>query len=127
MDVATFMKTLTAEEVDTAIQIADELSEAVAEGLPEELVVAFTRAVFAARRVMADVRVQNLFEMALRLGLAYVQDEAVFARLLEGRPGDVPVCGIRNRSDSGIGAMPHNRTRPNAPAKTVRRAAVRGV
>jgi hypothetical protein len=80
------------------------------------------------RRVRPGVTVEGVFEAAFQLGLSFIGDEAVMARVHQAREDDVIVYGVqrRDRKDAGLTACIVS-TDVAALAKLRRKRGVRGV
>ena len=97
-----FLKSLTEEQTDTCECDEKQLAEIFSAGWTEEAAVHFHRALLHARHVDPAVTVEGAFEVALRLGLAFIGDEEVLARLYQGREDDVVVYGVQRRDGKDL-------------------------
>jgi len=100
LDLKAFMKSLSEEQSESCESDEKQLAVIFDEGWSEANAVRFHRAMLHARRVKPGVTVEGIFEVALYLGLEFIGDEAVFARLNLARENDVIVYGIQ-RKDAG--------------------------
>jgi hypothetical protein len=98
-----FLKSLTEEQADTCERDEKQLAEIFSEGWSEENAVHFHRAMLHARRVEPNVTVEGVFEMAFQLGLSFIGDEAVLARVNQAREDDVIVYGVQRRDSKDAG------------------------
>lgn len=98
-----FAKTLSEEEADTCERDEKQLAEIFNEGWSEANAVLFHRAMLHARRVEPGFTVEGVFEIAFHLGLTFIGDEEVLARLNQAREDDVIVYGIQRRDSGGAG------------------------
>src|SRR5438270_2557973 len=92
-----FLKSLTEEQTDTCESDEKQLSEIFSEGWSEENAVRFHRAMLHARRVEPGVTVEGVFEIAFQLGLTFVGDEEILARVNQGREDDVIIYGVQRK------------------------------
>ncbi len=97
-DLKVFLMSLTEEQADKCESDEKQLAKIFNEGWSEENAVRFHRAMFHARRVQSSVTVEGLFEVAFHLGLSFIGDEDVLARMNEARDGDVIVYGIHRQN-----------------------------
>jgi hypothetical protein len=103
LDLEVFMKSLTEEQADTCESDEKQLAEIFSEGWSEENAVRFHRAMLHARRVAPDVTVEGVFEAAFHLGLSFIGDEDVLARINQAREDDVIVYGVQRRDSKDAG------------------------
>lgn len=124
LDMEVFLRSLTEEKMDVCENDEKKLGEILKNGLSEEAAVRFYRTILCTRRIDPEVTVEGVFEVALWVGLSFLGDEEVFARLKQNREGDVIVYGIARRDGKDIG-----RTSGTVliPAKRRKRGGVRGV
>jgi hypothetical protein len=103
LDMEVFLKSLTEEQADTCESDEKQLAEIFKAGWSEETAVQFHRTMLHARRVNPGVTVEGVFEAAFQLGLSFIGDEAVLARVNQAREDDVIVYGVqrRDRKDAG--------------------------
>ncbi|MDR3764437.1 MAG: hypothetical protein P4M01_10110 [Acidobacteriota bacterium] len=95
-----FLTSLTEEQVNTCESDEKQLAEIFDSGWSDATAVQFHRAMLHARHVGVNVTVEGVFEMAFRLGLAFLGDEGVLARLKQEREDDVIVYGLQSK-DAG--------------------------
>jgi hypothetical protein len=98
-----FLKSLTEEQADACERDEKQLTEIFIDGWSEENAILFHRAMLLARRLMPDVTVSGVFEGAFRLGLSFLGDEELCARLKEERAGDVIVYGVQRQNGKSAG------------------------
>jgi hypothetical protein len=103
LSVEVFLKSLTEEQAETCERDEKQLAEFFNEGWSEENAVRFHRAMLHARRVDPGVTVEGIFEAAFNLGLSFIGDEDVLARLYQGREDDVIVYGVQRRDSKDAG------------------------
>ena len=97
------LDSLTEEQVRQCGEDENQLSGIMGEGLSEANAVRFHRAMLTARRIKADVTVEGLLEVALVVGLSFIGNEEIMARMNEARPGDKIFCGVKGKDGSGAG------------------------
>jgi hypothetical protein len=128
LEMEVFLKSLTEEQADTCESDEKQLAEIFKAGWSEATAVQFHRTMLHARRVNPGVTVEGVFEAAFQLGLSFIGDEAVLARVHQAREDDVIVYGVqrRDRKDAGRTACIVS---PDvaALAKLRRKRGVRGV
>jgi hypothetical protein len=128
LEMEVFLKSLTEEQADVCESDEKQLAVIFSEGWSEANAVRFHRAMLHARRVNPGVTVEGVFEATLYLGLSFMGDEAVLARVHQAREDDVIVYGVqrRDRKDAGRTACIVS---PDvaALAKLRRKRGVRGV
>jgi hypothetical protein len=127
-----FLKSLTGEQADTCERDEKLLTEIFHAGLSEVTAVQFHRTVLRARRVKPDTTVEGIFEVAFRLGLSFIGDEAVLARLNQAREDDVIVCGVQRQDGKDAGrtaciVSPDGALAKLRRGKTPHKRGVRGV
>lgn len=98
-----FLKSLTEEQMDTCERDEKQLAEIFHAGWSEATAVQFHRAMLHARRVNPDVTVEGVFEAAFSLGLAFIGDKDVLARVHQAREDDVIVYGVQRRGSKDAG------------------------
>jgi hypothetical protein len=103
LEMEVFLKSLTEEQADTCESDEKQLAAIFSAGWSEETAVQFHRAMLHARRVNPGVTVEGVFEAAFQLGLSFIGNEAVLARVNQAREDDVIVYGVqrRDRKDAG--------------------------
>jgi hypothetical protein len=103
LDMEVFLKSLTAEQADACNRDEKQLAAIFSAGWSEATAVCFHRAMLHARRIYPNATVEGLFESAFQLGLSFIGDEEVLARVMQDREGDVIVSGVqrRDRKDAG--------------------------
>src|ERR1700723_334293 len=89
------LKSLTEDQADACERDEKQLAEIFNAGWSEETAVQFHRTMLHARRVNPAVTVEGVFAGAFQLGLSFIGDEAVLARLIQAREGDVIVYGVQ--------------------------------
>ena len=60
-----------------------------------------------ARRVNPATTVEGLFEVAFNLGLSFIGNEDILARLIQGREDDVIVWGVQRQDVKSAGGTVH--------------------
>lgn len=103
LDLGVFVRSLTEEQSDTCVSDEKQLGEIFSAGWSEQTAVLFHRAMLHTRRVEPDVTVEGLFEAALNLGLSFVSDEEILARVKQAREDDVIVYGVQRRDSKDAG------------------------
>ena len=103
-----FLKSLTEEQADACERDEKQLSEIFREGWSEENAVLFHRAMLHARRVEPAVTVEGVFEIAFQLGLTFIGDEDVLARVNQAREGDVIIYGVQRKDGKDAGRTSGN-------------------
>ena len=98
-----FLKSLTEEQADTCGSDEKQLSEIFSAGWSEATAVHFHRTMLHARRVSPGVTVECVFEAAFQLGLSFIGDESVLARVNQAREDDVIVYGVQRRDCKDAG------------------------
>src|ERR1017187_2992289 len=98
-----FLKSLTEDQADTCGRDERRLAEIFNAGQSEKTSVQFHQAMLHARRVNPGVTVEGIFEAAFQLGLAFIGDEAVLARLNQAREDDVIVYGVQRQDGKDTG------------------------
>ena len=98
-----FLKSLTEEQANTCESDEKQLSQIFSAGWSEASAVHFHRAMLHARRVDPSVTVEGIFESALHLGLSFIGDEDVLARLNQAREDDVIVYGVQRKDGKDAG------------------------
>jgi len=101
MDV--FFESLTEEQAETCERDEKQLTEIFNAGWSEATAVQFHRAMLHARRVNPATTVEGVFESAFRLGLEFMGDKAILARLNQAREDNVIVYGVQRRDSKGAG------------------------
>lgn len=96
-DMELFLKSLTEDQAETCESDEKLLAEMFNAGWSEETAVQFHRTMLHARRVEPDVTVAGVFDVAFRLGLAFIGDEDVLRRVNQAREDDVIVYGLQRR------------------------------
>lgn len=135
LDLETFLKSLTEEQADSCESDERQLAEIFSEGWSEANAVRFHRAMLHARRIEPGVTVEGVFEIAFQLGLTFIGDEEILARVNQGREDDVIIYGIQRKDGKDAGRTSGNvlmdgATVVNIKPKRVRRwkkGQVRGV
>lgn len=100
LDLEVFLQSLTEEQADTCESDEKQLAQIFSEGWSEANAVRFHRAMVHARRVEPGVSVEGVFEVALQLGLTFIGNEEILARVNQGREDDVIIYGVQ-RKDAG--------------------------
>lgn len=98
-----FVKSLTEEQAGMCEKDENQLGDIFRAGWSEETSVRFHRAMLHARRVEPNVTVEGVFEVALRVGLSFIGNEDIFARLNQGREDDVIVYGVQRKDGKDTG------------------------
>ena len=99
-----FLKSLTADQANVCESDEKQLAEVFSAGWSEASAVRFHRAMLHSRRILAaDVTVEGVFEEALRLGLSFIGDEEILARLFQAREDDVIVYGVQPQDGKDAG------------------------
>ena len=98
-----FMKSVTEEQADACESDEKQLGEIFSAGWSEATAVLFHRAMLHARRVDPNVTVEGVFEVALRLGLSFIGNEDVLARINQAREDDVIVYGVQRKDGKDAG------------------------
>jgi hypothetical protein len=99
-----FLESLTDAQAATCQSDEKQLAEIFSAGWSEATAVHFHRAMLHARGVSPEVTVEGVFETAFRLGLSFIGDEDVLARLNQAREDDVIVFGVQ-RKDGKSGSV----------------------
>lgn len=102
-DLKVFIKSLTEEQADTCERDEKQLGEIFSEGWSEANALRFHRTMLHARRVEPGVTVEGVFEAAFELGLTFIGDERVLARVNQGREDDVIVYGVQREGGKDAG------------------------
>jgi hypothetical protein len=97
LDLGVFIKSLTEEQADACESDEKQLGEIFSAGWTEKAAVLFHRAMLHARRVDPQVTVEGVFEMAFQLGLTFIGDEEILARINQGQEDDVVVYGLQRK------------------------------
>ena len=103
LDMEAFLKSLTEDQADTCESDEKQLAKIFDEGWSDANAVHFHRAMLHARRVNPDVTVEGVFEAALHLGLTFIGDESVLARINHAREDDVIVYGVQRKDGKDTG------------------------
>jgi hypothetical protein len=103
LDFEIFAKSLTEEQANTCESDEKQLAQIFSEGWSEENAVRFHRAMLHARRVEPGVTVEGIFEIALQLGLTFIGDEEILARINQGREDDVIIYGVQRKDGKDAG------------------------
>jgi hypothetical protein len=127
LSIDVFGESLTKEQSDACERDEVELGRIFSEGWSEENAVRFHRAMLHARRVEPEVTVDALFEFALRIGLSFLGDEDVLARLVQDREDDVIVFGVQRRARKDAGRTACILSPDTADLAKLRRGKKRGV
>lgn len=98
-----FLKSLSEDQADACSSDEKQLAVIFNEGWSEATAVQFHRAMLHARRVNPGVTVEGVFEAAFRLGLSFIGDEDVLARLNQAREDDVIVYGVQRKDGKDTG------------------------
>lgn len=99
LDLEVFMRSLSEEQLDACESDEKQLGEIFSAGWSEGTAVLFHRAMLNARSIEPGVTVEGVFETAFRLGLSFVGDRDVMARVFKGTGDGVLVCGIAARDN----------------------------
>ena len=103
LSIEVFLKSLTEEQADACESDETQLAQIFSEGWSEANAVRFHRAMLHVRRVDPNATVEGLFEVALHLGLTFMGDERVLARIKQGREDDVIMYGVQRRDGKDTG------------------------
>ncbi|MDR5729804.1 MAG: hypothetical protein RB191_20515 [Terriglobia bacterium] len=103
MNVEVFLKSLTEEQADVCESDEKQLAEIFKAGWSEETAVQFHRAMLHARRINPATTVEGVFEVAFYLGLSFIGNEDVLARLNQAREDDVIMYGVQRRDSKDAG------------------------
>lgn len=103
LDLEAFLKSLTEEQADTCKRDEKQLAEILSEGWSEANAVRFHRAMLHARRVEPGVTVEGVFEIAFQLGLTFIGDEEILARVKQAREDDVIIYGVQRKDGKDAG------------------------
>lgn len=122
LDMEVFFRSLTEEQMDICESDEKKLREIFEEGWSEATAVRFHRAMLTTRRFDPGTTVEGVMEVALWVGLAFLSDEEVCARLKQRRDDDIVVFGIARPDGKDI-----VRSTSAMPAKLRKRPSVRGV
>jgi hypothetical protein len=95
LNMEVFTRSLTHSQMRTCENDEKALGAIFATGWSESAAVQFHRTMLAARRVEPGVTVEGVFEVALSIGLSFLGNEDVLARLLQSREDDVIVYGLQ--------------------------------
>ena len=121
-----FLKSLTEEQVSTCESDEKQLAEIFNAGWSETIAVKFHRTMLHARRVDPGVTVEGVFEIAFQLGLAFIGDEDVLARINQAREDDVIVYGVQRRDGKDAGRTSGNVRMDGATVVEIEPKRVRG-
>ena len=108
LDLEVFMKSLTEEQADSCESDEKQLAVIFNEGWSEANAVRFHRAMLHARRVEPGVTVEGVFEIAFQLGLTFIGDEEILARVNQGREDDVIIYGVQRKDGKDAGRTSGN-------------------
>lgn len=103
LNLEVFGRSLTEEQAAICESNEKQLGEIFSTGWSEESAVCFHRAMLHARRVDPKVTVEGIFEIAFQLGLSFIGDEDILARLHQAREDDVIVYGVQRRDSKDAG------------------------
>jgi hypothetical protein len=103
LDLEVFMRSLTEEQMDACESDEKKLGEIFEAGWSENTAVRFHRAMLSTRRIDPEVTVDGVLEVALWVGLSFLGNEGVFARLKQNREDDVVVYGVARRDGKDLG------------------------
>jgi hypothetical protein len=98
-----FSKSLTEEQADSCENDEKQLAQIFSEGWSEANAVLFHRAMLHARRIIPGFTVEGVFEIAFQLGLTFIGDEEILARLNQAREDDEIIYGVQRRDSKGAG------------------------
>ena len=126
-----FLKSLTEEQADTCERDEKQLSELFSAGWSEATAVQFHRTMLHGRRVNPAMTVEGVFEFAFRLGLSFIGDEEVMARVMQDREDDIIVYGLQRVNRKGAAGRTACIVEPDVALAKLRRGktkrGVRGV
>jgi len=108
LDLEVFLKSLTEEQADSCESDEKQLAVIFNEGWSEANAVRFHRAMLHARRVEPGVTVEGVFEIAFQLGLTFIGDEEILARVNQGREDDVIIYGVQRKDGKDAGRTSGN-------------------
>jgi hypothetical protein len=103
LDLEVFMRSLTEEQMDACESDEKKLGEIFEAGWSEHTAVRFHRAMLCTKRIDPEVTVDGVLEVALWVGLSFLANERVFARLKQNREDDVVFYGVARRDGKDIG------------------------